>query len=293
MKTRILMLGMILSFIAISCSKKDSDDSITITPVEAILNSKIDVATDDVANLIEDEVDLTQNSKVATPELAPPTGCPTITRVPAYFNTTVTPPKAIIPEIGSTVTKTINYGSGCKIANGNILRGVITITFIYDPEATTRVVTYAFVDFYHNLKKINGQKTFTKTITPSGASVEMNMDLTMTLSDGTYLRRVGTRTRVITAGFNTPLVLNDNVYQVTGNWTTTFPNNATQTSTITTPLTIKLACLPSNSVISSGVISFVRNGKTATLDYGNGTCDKLAVFTYKEIAHNIILGGIN
>ncbi len=295
MKTKILMLGMIFSIMTISCSKNESQnqDNTTITADEAIINSKIDVATDDVANVIEQEVELTQSSRTLNPELNPPSGCPTITRIPAFYITTTTPPTAIIPEIGSTVSKNIDFGTGCRIANGNVLRGIINISFIYDPSATTRVVTYTFNNFFHNLRQINGTKTFTKTTTLTGATVVMQMDLTMTLADGRTLRRIGTRTRTIIAGFNTPLIFNDNVYQVTGNWTTTYPNNSIQTSTITTPLEIKIACTPLNSPISKGIITFVRNGRTATLDYGNGTCDKLAVFTNNGIAFNITLGGVN
>ncbi|HHT9076964.1 TPA: hypothetical protein ACT5B6_002249, partial [Flavobacterium psychrophilum] len=70
----------------------------------------------------------------------------------------------------------------------------------------------------------------------------------------------------------------------------TFPNTVTQTSTITSPIIIKLACTPTNSALSKGVISFVRNSHIATLDYGNGDCDNLAVFTINGVSHTIALG---
>ncbi len=280
MKTRFLMLGMIFSLITISCSKKENEDSTTITKDEAVANANIDVATDDVTVVIDEEFEASQRSTIANPEFFVTTGCPTITRTPA-FGTVLNP--------GDTVQKTIDFGTGCVRPSGNVLRGKIRIQFVYDPNATVRTVTYTFDNFFHNLRGIVGTKTFIKTITATGATVVMNMDLTMTLADGRTLRRIGTRTRNIVEGFGTPTP-NDNVYQVTGNWTTTYPNNSIQTSTITTPLVIKMACLPTNSAISAGVITFVRNGRTATLDYGNGTCDKLAVFTYNGISFNITLG---
>ncbi|MBC7557236.1 MAG: hypothetical protein H7195_09785, partial [Chryseobacterium sp.] len=104
------------------------------------------------------------------------------------------------------------------------------------------------------------------------------------LSGKTY-HRVGTRVREIVAGYETS-ILSDNVYNVTGNWTTTFPNTTIQSSTITTPLVIKLNC----ANIVKGVITSTRNGNTATLDYGNGDCDNLAVFTFNGVANNIVLG---
>ncbi len=280
MKTRILMLGMILSLMTISCSKNDNEDSTTITKDEASINAQADVATDDVADVIEQELELSQRSTNSEPEIAIASSCPTISRTPA-FGTLLT--------VGDNVSKTIDFGVACE-RNGNVLKGKIIISFIYDPTATTKTVTYTFDNFFHNKRLINGTKTFKKTITATGTTVVMDMDFTMTLVDGRTIKRDGTRTRNIIEGFNTPLDFSDNVYQVTGNWTTTYPNNSIQTSTITTPLVIKIACLPTNSAISSGVITFVRNGRTATLDYGNGACDKLAVFTYNGISFNITLG---
>jgi hypothetical protein len=78
---------------------------------------------------------------------------------------------------------------------------------------------------------------------------------------------------------------------VTGNWTTTFPNTTVQTSTITSPLLVKMSCINQNKpLLVQGIITFTRNGNTATLDYGDGTCDNLAVFTINGNAYNIIIG---
>ena len=180
--------------------------------------------------------------------------------------------------------------------NGNILKGKVILTFVYQPTATSHIVTCTFDNFYHNLRKIEGTKTYTRTMTaataasPSHPLYVMNMNLTITLPDGRVLTRVGTRTSEIIAGYNTLTDWTDNVYSVTGNWTTTFPNTNTQTSTITSPIIVKLSCVPTNSSLSQGIITFVRNSQTATLDYGNGDCDNLAVFTMNGISYNIVLG---
>jgi hypothetical protein len=64
-----------------------------------------------------------------------------------------------------------------------------------------------------------------------------------------------------------------------------------QTSTITTPLLVKMSCINQNKpLLVQGIITFTRNGNTATLDYGDGTCDNLAVFTINGNAYNIIIG---
>jgi hypothetical protein len=180
------------------------------------------------------------------------------------------------------------------LSNGNFVKGKIIISFTYNPSATSHTITYTFDDFYHNGIKFVGNKTFTKvmsTTSPSHPIVTMNMDITATFPNGSVYVRVGQRIREIVEGFDTPGSWTDNVYQVTGSWTTTFPNTNIQTSTITTPLKVKLSCIAVNKpLIVEGVITFVRNGNTATLDYGNGTCDNTAVFTFNGNAYTIIIG---
>jgi hypothetical protein len=290
MKKKIFILGMIVSLMTLSCSKKDDSANVAnekaFTNEEAEINTKLDVINDDVSNIVEEQLQLTlENStsgkQVETEKIG---GCATVTRVPA-FGTIITP--------GTTVTKTIDFGAGCT--NGNVLKGIIKISFVFNPTATSHTVTYTFIDFSHNLRKVNGTKTFTMTMSaptatsPSHPIVTMTMDMEMILPDGRIFTRVGSRTREIIEGFITASP-SDNVYKVTGEWTTTFPNKTPQTSTITSPLIIKAACTPTNYPIAQGIITFTRNSKSATLDYGIGTCDNLAVFTIDGASYTIVLG---
>ena len=65
----------------------------------------------------------------------------------------------------------------------------------------------------------------------------------------------------------------------------------TQTSTITTPLIIKMSCITVNKpLIVSGVTTIIRNDISSTLDFGNGSCDNLAVFTVNGNSYNIVIG---
>lgn len=292
MKKKILFLGLVLSLFTISCNK-DNEESSTITADEASMNAKIDIASDDVSDVVEGEFLATMDNNVSgkSTEVSatnlPP--CVSVIRVPA-IGTAITP--------GTLVTKTINFGTtGCPMPNGNILKGQIIMSFTFSPGAASHTINYQFLNFYHNAIKFDGNKSFTRTMSvatatsPSHPIVVMNMDMDVTFPNGAVLERVGTRTREIIAGFNTPNVFLDNVYQITGNWTTTFPNTTVQTSTITTPLNVKMSCISVNKpLLVSGVITFVRNNNTATLDYGNGDCDNLAVFTINGNSYNIVIG---
>jgi hypothetical protein len=295
MKVKFLFLGLVLSLFTVSCTKDTADNSI-FTADEATVNAKIDLANDDVSDIVEGQFETTmfnsisgKTTKTAINTLTNIPTCATITRVPAF---------GTAPTVGQTVTKTIDFGTtGCAMPNGNILKGKINISFVYDPTASSHTINYEFVNFYHNAIKIDGNKTFTRNLSVATATsashpiVVMNMQLTATFADGRVFNRVGTRTREIVEGYGTPLVLADNIYKVTGNWTTTFPNTTQQTSTITTPLLVKMSCIAvKKPLLVKGVITFVRNGNSATLDYGNGDCDNIAVFTINGNSYTITIG---
>lgn len=291
MKIKILMFATVLSLLAVSCSKEDNANVIDkqyFTADEAVVNAKLDAMNEDLSQLVEEN--LTTDDGISgrngqTVETFSP-ACATISRIPAFGTT---------PTVGSVITKTIDFGTtGCPLANGNVVKGKIVITFIYNPGATTHTINYQFVNFYHNAILFSGNKTFTRVMsatTTASAShpiVTMNMEMTATFPDGRIFTRTGTRVREIIAGYSTG-VLSDNVYQVTGSWTTNYPNASVQTSTITSPIIVKFSCYPQFSILAKGVITFERDSRTATLDYGNGTCDNLAVFAINGLTFDIIL----
>lgn len=291
MKTVKWLMSAVALTLLVSCNRDDKETFITAE--EAKVNAKMDIANNDVTDLVENEEKSTYDNSLSGKTTEPSTealpSCATVTRVPA-FGTALTP--------GTSVTKTIDFGtSGCPLANGNVVKGKIIISFVFEPGATTHTINYQFDNFYHNGIKYEGNKTFTRTMTvatatvPSHPIVTMNMDMIATFPNGNSYQRVGQRVREIIEGYDTPGLLADNVYQVTGSWTTTFPNTTLQTSTITTPLQIKMSCTAVNKpLIVSGVISIVRNGNTGTLDYGDGTCDNTALFTFNGNTYTIAIG---
>jgi hypothetical protein len=54
MKTR-LILGFAIAILTIGCSKNDDSEKSTITQEEATINAKIDIANDDVSNIVEEQ----------------------------------------------------------------------------------------------------------------------------------------------------------------------------------------------------------------------------------------------
>jgi hypothetical protein len=254
MKKLHLFYGLIIAAILFSCSKDEAIDQ-NITASDVTIDSKIDIASDDISDIVENQEMATYSNSTSGRESASTsttlTSCATVTRVPA-FGTPLTP--------GTQVTKTIDFGTvNCTLENGNTVRGKIIISFVFQPSATSHTITYTFDNFYHNDIKYVGTKTFTRSMitTPNGAVhpiVTMTIDMTVTFPNGDVYTRVGTRTREIIEGYSTA-PWGDNIYQITGNWTTTRPNGSTRTATITTPLRIRMSCvLQQKPVTVKGII---------------------------------------
>jgi hypothetical protein len=275
MKTKILLLGMALSFVTIGCNKDDDNNNYTapIAANDVKANSEMDDITDDVLYITESESDEEISGRTG--------GGATFLGACASIST----------ETGdATWIRTIDFGAeNCMLFNGNYVRGKIILTFTADFDANTRTVSYAFEDFYHNDRKVSGDRTVVRRILENGhpqATISLNM--TVTLTNGTIYSRSGERVREFTAGYNTPFNLFDNEFSVTGSWATTVSSTGeAYSTTINTPLIIKWNC----PHIVSGNVTVIRGSDfaTAVLDYGDGQCDDDATVTINGIVHDITL----
>lgn len=292
MKNAIKLVAVVALLLAYTSCENDATKPTQLTSDDAIVNTKIDLASDDIATIADQLFDDINSNTITYRSVDNMntifSNCATITRVPA-FGTAIAP--------GTQVTKTIDFGTtGCTLNNGNVVRGKIIINFVFQPTATSHTITYTFDNFYHNNIKFEGTKTLTRSMTTQTATaaphpiVVMELDMTITMPNGDQFERVGTRTRELIEGFNTPNFM-DNIYKITGNWTTTMPNGNQHTATITEPLRAKMSCIAVNKpILAKGIISFVRNNITSTLNYGNGDCDNIAVFTINGISYTITIG---
>lgn len=277
MKTKIFLLGFLLSLAVIGCSKDDSTSSSSTE--DATVNAKIDDATDDVSKIVDDQSNRQENASRGTAD-APASFLPSCATV--TLTTTET-----------TWTRVVDFGTeGCAMPNGNILKGKIIISGSKNFDLPSLTISYGFENFYHNSILVEGNRTVvrTKESTAAQATIHpvatMSLNMSLTFPNGNVYTRVGTRVREMVEGFTTPMIWTDNVFSISGNWSTSFPNGGSQVSTITSPLLLKMTC----NHISKGIVSFTRNNITGTLDYGDGTCDNLAVVTINGVSHNITLG---
>jgi outer membrane murein-binding lipoprotein Lpp len=273
MKTNALIkiVAVFAIIILSSCSKDNNDALATFTTTDIATNAKIDQISNDVADIIEDQY-AEQNP------LGKPDANVENTTLPSCVTVTTTLTSA-------TWTRIINFGTtGCAVMpNGAILRGVITISGSLNYTLQNYVISYTFVNFYHNDVLIQGNRTITRSFQSTNYQSAIHpvnvMDMNMTFTTrGDVYTRVGTRTRECVEGFDTRANWSDNIYVVTGSWATTFPNGIVHSNVIsaTTPLRIRMNC---NYRIVSGMITITRPNHTATLDYGTGTCDNIATMS--------------
>ena len=275
MKIKNLILGLAVTLTILSCNKDDESTSTELN--EARVSAKIDLVTEDVAKIVEDEY-----SQQANPGAGKNAG-----------DTTQNLPPCATVEIQLTEnnwTRTVTFNN-CTLPNGNVLDGTIVVSGSTNFDTPSYTINYSFIDFYHNDVQIEGNRTVIRSLqsTTTLAAVHpvanMEFNMIVTFPNGNVYNRTGNRIREMIEGYQTPYIWIDNTFSITGSWTTTFPAG-TQTSTITTALIAKVTC----PHIVSGGIEITRNGNLAVLDYGDGNCDNQADLTFNGNTTTIILG---
>ena len=270
MKSKFVMLAFISCFLTISCDNEEKTSVISGSDIES--DTKIDAVSDDVLQIVESQSNDVVASAGRTNSNSGSflTNCASVTTV----------------VDGNSRTRTVDFGTtNCALYNGNLVRGKIIVTFTNDFDALTRTINYSFENFYHNDRRVEGSRNVVKTILPNGnPKATINLNMTVTYSNGSVFTRVGERVREFTEGYAST-ILTDNVYSITGNWKTTLPSGVLHTTTITKPLIAKWGC-PN---IVSGTISIVRTGAPWILDYGSGDCDNKATLTINGETQNFTL----
>ena len=283
MKTKIvsgIAIVMLSFFISCDSSNDGNDNNPTLTAKDIAVNSKIDVAIDDVVYIVEDQYTAQQSisnrSSTASKSILPT--CATFTTV----------------LVDGTWTRTIDFGSaGCTLPNGNVLKGKIIISFSNDFTSKSRTLLYRFVDFYHNGKLLQGNKSITyeskstELLATEHPVMTFTVDMKITFDDGKVYSRTGTTVKETIEGNETPLNWEDNVFLVTGNSATSLANGDTVTTVITTPLRYITSCKLPFPV--SGIVSITKNTSVGTLDFGDGKCDNLATLTIDGVTKDINL----
>ena len=185
-------------------------------------------------------------------------------------NITVTPlngfPKSIVIDFGTT---------GCT-SNNNVLRsGIININLTDSLRKPGSKATMTFNNYYVGGYKKEGTVTWTNTSTPGVKSFSrVCVNGKITAPNGSYWLHEGSQNVVQTAGSTTNTLLDD-VFSITGTRTVTNPAGNVRVGTILSALQKKTIC----ENIDQGIYKIQGPNHYATINYGDGSCDRIATIS--------------
>ena len=136
--------------------------------------------------------------------------------------------------------------------------------------------SFSYENFYFNDLKVEGTSTMVKVKENENGNPQstFTFEFKVNWQEGEFVTRNGTKVREWVEGSDTRH-WGDNVYLISGNWATTFKEGSVCSATIIEPLRREGAC----RFIVSGVVDLVKKERTGTINFGDGTCDNVAVFT--------------
>lgn len=256
----------ILSLVFTGCSKDEvvGTEEQQLDTSEVALLAEIDEASEAMTDIMIDvyEFDANEAGRVSSPPGGLP-DCVTIT---------------VVLEQGYREV-TIDFGTeGCEV-RGNVLKGKIIMSYERDPDAQQVMISYVLEDFYFNDKNILGSKTLLKQRSNENGNPQFThtLDLTVIWPNGVEASREGVKIKEWVEGHGSG-IWSDNVFEITGNWTSTFRNGNTHTYEVIIPLRREVIC----HYFVSGSVDVQRTLFGGVLDFGDGDCDNQATFTFND-----------
>lgn len=264
-----IMLSAALSIT--SCTKENEqvstmvESDTVITATELKFSDESDMISEEVTTIAEDVYasdEIAQLSKgIYSSDYLPE--CVTIT-------TEVT---------DTTREKTIDFGEGCELPNGNILTGIIKLSYEKDMELAQKTIILSLEGFSFNKVEVEGGATIVRVRSNDNGNPQAmaNTSFEAIWPEGETASFTGTRTREWIEGYGSGF-WGDNVFLITGK--RTFINKAGNAfeKEVVSPLRRELSC----RFIVSGVLNISRSDNTASLDFGDGSCDAKGTLTLPD-----------
>ncbi|MFK7782560.1 hypothetical protein [Psychroserpens sp.] len=265
-RTSIFMLTFfILSFVSCSDGNSIEEEEQAEDITELMRASEIDVVGEIVSDIIIDSYEIQENDElnrmVSSSSFLP--SCVVVT---------------IVAEQGFREV-TLDFGTEGCIVNEHLLRGQIVFSYTRNTEVQEILISYSLIDFYFDTNNIIGSKTILRQLSNGNGNPQFthNLDLTIVWPNGLQANREGVKVREWVEGFGSG-IFSDNVFEITGNWTTTFVNGNQHTYEVLSPLRRQVIC----NYFLSGTVDVQRTNFGGTFDYGSGVCDNQATFTFNN-----------
>ena len=259
----VLMAGLMF----ISCEKEESPEVIneeqTFEVADLQASDESELISEEIINIGEDvyatdEISLTSKGDYRSDYLP---DCVTITTV----------------VTSTSREKTIDFGDGCELPNGNILSGIIYLSYEKDMDLAMKTLSLSLENFTFNGVAVEGSASIVRMRSNENGNPQSDASASFsgTWPDGSTASFAGNRTREWIEGFGSGF-WGDNVFLISGNSTFTGKMGNVFAKETITPLRRELSC----RFIVSGVLQISRNDLTASLDFGDGSCDAKGLLTY-------------
>jgi len=253
----------------VSCSKDESPEIIvedeTFEVAELKASDESELISEEIMSIAEDVY--TADEVLSTSKFS--------------YNSDFLPDCVTITTVVTSTTKerTIDFGAGCELPNGNILSGIIYLSYLKDMELATKTLSLSLENFTFNGVSIEGSASIERMRANENGNPQSvaNAGFNGVWPDESTASFSGTRTREWIEGFGTGF-WGDNVYLITGNGTFTGKMGNVFSKETLTPLRRELSC----RFIVSGILQISRNDATASLDFGDGSCDAKGILTYPD-----------
>lgn len=190
-------------------------------------------------------------------------------------------------------TVTVDFGTtGCVCRDGRTRTGKIIITYNGRYRDAGTVITYTLSNYTVDGNKVEGSKTVTNMGPNTNGQPRWHVVVTggkITKTDGTSATYSSDRIRTWSKGYLTADVADDEYLLDNGNNTVTDQGvnfkGQSYTVTITKTLHIVVAC---TWHIESGTLAFTAGSNTASIDFGDDTCNDLLSVTLNGKTYNNI-----
>ncbi len=265
---KLILATLVGVFLLQSCKKDQANDTqdqdVSQAEAKSVISS--DATTDDIIDMVDiyaADDNTTRQGEDANKSFAHP-------QLPSCVTQTIV-------RNGASATITWEFdANGCLMPNGNTYRGTVTINRTFDMANHSMSGAVAFDQFYVNDIHVEGGFDYVRVRDNGNGHPQStnNFDFTVTFPNGDVAQRAGTRVREMIEGYDTPR-RDDDVFLVNGNSHMQFRNGVVVDAVIVTPLRREIPC----RYFVSGTINITKNGRTAILDFGQGTCDNEATLT--------------
>lgn len=268
-RVKIVALMLMATLVSVSCNKEASPELIqdeeNFDVAELKASDETELISEEVLNIVEDvyatdEIMETSKSFYRSDHLP---DCVTITTV----------------VTSTSKEKTIDFGEGCELPNGNVLSGIIYLSYLKDMDEATKTLSLSLEDFTFNGVVVEGNASVERMRSNENGNPQSDAvgDFNAEWPDGATASFTGNRTREWIEGYGSGF-WGDNVFLISGTKTYTGKLGNVFMKETLTPLRREWSC----RFIVSGILEISRNDLTATLDFGDGSCDAFGTLTYPD-----------